>query len=490
MQMPKGEPHPSTLPGFRGRRDPERSVTRSRSGWKKKRVEFEDVQPQDILNPTEDNFPRRYITQLPDGVSHIYYTGKELTNRDSMHVHGTFTTVFKVWKDIATLPAVRDAVVNIFGQFMDIRLSNSDNWLIQARTQRWWPTTHTLLFPCAEIGVTSLVPYDDAWSILSNARQLLPNIDSSHIKSGNVSIAHLKTYLTAEIYREDDITIARAFILFMMGYLWFQMANNTVPLEYLAAVNNLDLAAQYDWGYAILASLYHGLDTAVTTGGAITGFVQLLLYWFYEYCGVGHPIVKEEVKYPAYPRLGAWERGNRRKTNDQAANLFIIGRYHIDHRTVETITWEPWFDSAVSETEDILNVKLLSRKRIPLQVPNGNCEYYLGDRCWRQVTGEVRIPLDPPLSMSPHISPVTLHKIRQAGFVDCEQFMVGEVQETYASYWAEQILEDLQLRRGSDVRVVPLPPGGGARARQRGSDPRTRGGSTSRRGWGTGDDSE
>ncbi|KAF6147127.1 hypothetical protein GIB67_036846 [Kingdonia uniflora] len=395
------------------------------------------------------------------------------------------------------------------------------------------------------------VPYDDAWSILSNARQLLPNIDSSHIKSENVSIVHLKTYLTVEIHREDDITIARAIILFMMGHLWFQTANDTVPLGYLAAVNDLELVAQYDWGSVILASLYHGLDTAVTTGGAITGFVQLLPYWFYEYCGVGHPIAKEEI--------------------------------HIDHRTVETITWEPWFDSAVSETENVLNTKLLSCKRIPLQVPNRNCEYYLGDRCRRQVTGEVRIPLDPPLSMSPHISPATLHEMRQTGFVDCEQFVVGEVRETYASYWAEQILEvghmltdsqrmgnldlfgpsalragitpvvvtsasvhslsqdfslpgeaeglDLgwymqwtgrrenlpiarlrdpppmsssygteelwylthepQQRRGRDVRVVSLPPGGGAGTRQRGSGPRTRGGSTSRRGRrGTGDDFE
>ncbi|KAF6176827.1 hypothetical protein GIB67_026514 [Kingdonia uniflora] len=91
------------------------------------------------------------------------------------------------------------------------------------------------------------------------------------------------------------------------------------------------------------------------------------------------------------------------------------GRYHIDHRTIETITWESWFDSAVSKTEDILNTKLISRKRIPLQVPNGNCEYYLGDRCWRQVTGVVRIPLDPPLNMSPHINLVALHGMRQAG---------------------------------------------------------------------------
>ncbi|KAF6135077.1 hypothetical protein GIB67_040388 [Kingdonia uniflora] len=497
MHMPEGDPHPSILPGFRGTRDPEHSVTRSRSGRKKKRVEFEDVQPQDIPNPTEDNFPRRCITQLPDGVSHIYYTGNELT-------------------DIATIPAVRDAVVNIFGQFMEIRLGNSDNRLIQALTER------------------------------------------CHIKSGNVSIAHLMTYLTVAADREDDITIVRAFIFFMMGHLWFQTANDTVPLGYLAAVNDLDSAAQYDWGFAILASMYHGLDTAVTTGGVITGFVQLLPYWFYEYCGVGHPVVKEEVKYPAYPRLRAWERGNRRKTNDQAPNLLIIGRYHIDHRTVETITWEPWFDSAVSETEDLLNAKLLSSKRMSLQV-----------------TGDVHIPLDTPLSMSPHISPAALDEMRHAGFVDCEQFVVGEERETYASYWAEQTLEvegpdlgwhmewtgqreklpiahlrdpspmsssygaeelwhlthgmrrlilvesardaqrlhevedelaivrrqidiidhqiyayDLQLGRGRDVRVVPLPPGGSARMKQRGSGPRTRGGSTSRRGRGTGDDSE
>ncbi|KAF6154483.1 hypothetical protein GIB67_028375 [Kingdonia uniflora] len=194
-------------------------------------------------------------------------------------------------------------------------------------------------------------------------------------------------------------------------------------------------------------------------------------YWFYEYCGVGHPIVKEEVKFSAYPRIRAWEKGNRRKTNDQATNLFILGKYHIDHRTIETITWKPWLDSTVSEIEEL--------------------------------TGEAHIPLDPPLSMSPHISSAALQEIRQAGFLDCEQFVIGEERKTYASYWAKQTLEsardaqrlqeftdenvtlrrhldsvddqlyahDLHLRRGCDVRVVPLPPGGGARMRQHGSCP-------------------
>ncbi|KAF6165768.1 hypothetical protein GIB67_012665, partial [Kingdonia uniflora] len=86
----------------------------------------------------------------------------------------------------------------------------------------------------------------DTWSILSNARQLLPNINSSHIKSGNVSISHLRTYLTVADDQKDDITIARVFILFMMGHLWFQTANNTISLRYLAAVADLDSAAQYD----------------------------------------------------------------------------------------------------------------------------------------------------------------------------------------------------------------------------------------------------
>ncbi|KAF6175291.1 hypothetical protein GIB67_000612 [Kingdonia uniflora] len=243
---------------------------------------------------------------------------------------------------------------------------------------------------------------------LSNARQFLPNIDSSHIKSGNVSIAHLRMYLTIAADREDDITIARDFIIFMMGHLWFQTANETIPLGYLAAVNDLDSAAQHDW-----VLLFFLPCTMVWIPQSRLGVPSLNLS---NLLRVGHPIVKEDVKFSTYSRLRAWERKNRRKTNDHATNLFILGRYHIDHRTIEMITWEPWLDFAVSKTEDVLNAKLLSRKKMSLQEPNENCEYYLGDRCRRQVTGK-------------------------AGFLDCEKFMVGEERETYATYWSKLILE-------------------------------------------------
>ncbi|KAF6133946.1 hypothetical protein GIB67_040710 [Kingdonia uniflora] len=285
MHMPEGDPHPSTMPGFRGTIDPERSVTRSRSRRKKKRVKFEDVQPQFIPNPIQENFSRRCITQLPDRVSHIYYTGRELTNQDSMRVNGTFTMVIKVWKEISTIPPVRNAVVNIFGQFIDIRLGNSDNRLIQ--------------------------------------------------------------------------------------------------------------------------------------------------YWFYEYCEVGHPIVKEDAKYSAYSRLRAWERGNRKKTNDQTTNLFILGRYYIDRHTIDTITWELWLES---EIKDVLTAKLISQSARETQR-------------LQELTDEL----------------------------DIAHWQINSIDyQLYA--------HDLQLRRGCDVRVVQLPPGGGARMKHRGSGPRTRGGGTNRRG--------
>ncbi|KAF6146576.1 hypothetical protein GIB67_008862 [Kingdonia uniflora] len=116
-------------------------------------------------------------------------------------------------------------------------------------------------------------------------------------------IAHLRTYLIVIDDRSNDSMVAHAFILFMMEYLWFQTANDTVPLGYLGAVADSDETPLYEWGSTILASLYHGLDTAVTTGGAITGFLLLLEYWFYEYYGVSHPIVNNALKMTSYPCL-------------------------------------------------------------------------------------------------------------------------------------------------------------------------------------------
>ncbi|KAF6166942.1 hypothetical protein GIB67_037455 [Kingdonia uniflora] len=133
--------------------------------------------------------------------------------------------------------------------------------------------------------------------------------------------------------------------------------------------------------------------------------------------------------------------GNKNKTNNQVGNLFTLARYLIDHRTIESINWQSWATSVVLELDDVRIASFLSRKGMPLQVPNGNYEYYLGDRSWRQLTGTVGIPLDPSCNMSPHLSLVDLQAIRQADFVDYAQFVIGEERDTYASYWTTQTYE-------------------------------------------------
>ncbi|KAF6158256.1 hypothetical protein GIB67_028680 [Kingdonia uniflora] len=72
-----------------------------------------------------------------------------------------------------------------------------------------------------------------------------------------------------------------------------------------------------------------------------------------------------------------------------------------------------------------------------------------------------------------------------------------EVEDEFTiAYWQIDSIDhqlyanDLQLRRARDIRVVPLPPGGGARTKQCRFGPRTRRGGTGHRGRGTGDDSE
>ncbi|KAF6168060.1 hypothetical protein GIB67_011445 [Kingdonia uniflora] len=284
---------------------------------------------------------------------------------------------------------------------------------------------------------------------LSNARQLLPNIESSNIKSGNVRISHLMTYLTIAADREDDITIAHTFILFMMGHLWFQTANDTVPLGYLAVVADLDEVAQYNWGYAILASMYHGLDTAVTTGGAITGFSQLLEYWFYEYCGVGHPIVKKELTGTAGILL---DPPISMSQHISPADLQMMGNMDLFGPSALRAGITPMVVTSAS-------VHNLSQDFSLPDEPEGP------DQGWHmEWTGR--------REMFP------IHRLRDPPPMS-------------TSYGAEELwylTHGPTSEEGHDIRVVPLPSGGGAKTRQCGSGPRTRRGSTSRRGWLTGDD--
>ncbi|KAF6162761.1 hypothetical protein GIB67_029030 [Kingdonia uniflora] len=195
-----------------------------------------------------------------------------------------------------------------------------------------------------------------------------------------------------------------------MGHLWFQTANDTVPLEYHTIVADLDEAAQYDWGSAILASLYHGFDNVVTTGGAITIFSQLL----------------EDFSLPGEPEgpdLGwhmEWTGGHE---------MFPIHRLRDPPPISSTCGAEElWY-----LTHGMRRLFLTESAQDPQRM--------------QKLTDEVA-------TLRSHLDSVD--------------------DQLYA--------HDLHQRKGRDVRVVPLPPRGSARTKQRGSGPQTRGGGTSRRG--------
>ncbi|KAF6166485.1 hypothetical protein GIB67_038222 [Kingdonia uniflora] len=244
------------------------------------------------------------------------------------------------------------------------------------------------------------VPYDDTWSVLFNARQLLPNIDSGHIKSGNVSILYLRTYFTIATDREDDITIARVFILFMMGHLRFQTATT---------LSRLDISR--------LWPIWMRLPN-------MTG-VQLFL------------LPSTMMTY-----------GERRSCPVQ-------GCYFKSQMEIASITW--WIDVGGS---------LLALQRM------GNIDLF-GPSTHRAGITPMVVTSMSIHSLSQDFS--LPESARDAQRIHELTDDVSTLRRHLDSIDDQLYAHSLHLRRGRDVRVVPLPPEVGTRMRHRGSGPRTRG---------------
>lgn len=165
-------------------------------------------------------------------------------------------------------------------------------------------------------------------------------------------------------------------------------------------------------------------------------------------------IVDERVKELSYPRLRAWEKEHRRMTHDTSAHLFSSTRYHIDHRQDHHINWSPWSRSSAINYPEVAVARDLSLRRLPLIVPPGEFyELFLGERCLRQITGEIAIPLDPPKYMSQKVTQTTYQELQTDLYaVDIRQFVYQGHDIDYGTYW-KHIARDVGPLLDASVRI-------------------------------------
>ncbi|KAF6137217.1 hypothetical protein GIB67_030981 [Kingdonia uniflora] len=111
----------------------------------------------DYIDPTPSYDELNRVDIPPDGWVHISIGSEKIPNRDELQCKGLLDKVLKWYRWIAVYLTLKKLVDDMgFVKFCSINAGNSDNRLIHALVERWWPSTHTFYFPCGELGLTPL----------------------------------------------------------------------------------------------------------------------------------------------------------------------------------------------------------------------------------------------------------------------------------------------------------------------------------------------
>ncbi|KAF8413327.1 hypothetical protein HHK36_001306 [Tetracentron sinense] len=226
-------------------------------------------------------------------------------------------------------------------------------------------------------------------------------------EAGKVKLSWLASILEVTAIIVIDLnslaftSVLRVFLLFILGSCFFMTDRSCIETSFLPLMDPIDRFDTFDWGGAIYASILAGLRRVSCGGGrSVRFFYHFLEMWAHEYLD---PFCSS-LKIPdvtSFPRSSRWSAPSSK------------------------VTLQPF-----SNFDDMIQLLCRGVRRFIGRCVAfsyfGVCKYFLGERVLHQSDGEFRIPLAPPLEMTPILAHDTfMEGMRTAGVPI--HHLVGEV---------------------------------------------------------------
>nr|XP_027068653.1 protein MAIN-LIKE 1-like isoform X3 [Coffea arabica] len=256
-----------------------------------------------------------------------------------------------------------------FGDFLKIDPVHIPQAYLVALMERWFSETNTIHLPCCEIGPT---PVD--WAMVTGLQ----------FKGESIRFNHQFEMIKAlELLGVESAAVTEGKI---------RLSSITPTMEELVKyLEHIDEVGNYNWAAITFAAFLAGMRRKVTgETGAFTGFWPFLLFWAFEYLDIFRPNI---VEADVFPRAIRWSCPNILSSAD-FSDLFAA-RCQLDYIEEAQVTWQPYLASSEFGSTDMVQAVSLAQKRAPFESID-TWEYYLGERCRRQLGFPCRVPFPPP----------------------------------------------------------------------------------------------
>ncbi|KAI8572489.1 hypothetical protein RHMOL_Rhmol01G0203200 [Rhododendron molle] len=366
----------------------------------------------------------RYRPPLCDASAEILHKDPEqhfgFTNRkanEKLRMLGSGPQVFEWYERLPQ--SARDAVAlaGFERLILGFRLPKAELGLTTALVERWWDTTNT--FHLLEAGEMTITPGD--FALLTGLRvggDPLPIDPRIHERRGAFDYLLGKTptvsessHITYTWLREQfdhtgiltEVSLPQlvwAFLLYLLGQTLFCNKENSVHVQFLAALVDLETIAEFDWGTPALATLYGHLS-ACSRGVSLSlgGHHRVLELWAFEHL-LQFPPPTDHREPRFVPRAARWLKGIRKKRSP--AMDLPAWRRVLDHLTVDQVRFDPWGTLLDDAPLELTSARALDSQHFLLEGPFSRA-WYLGERVASQYFPRSEalqfVPLPPPAGM-------------------------------------------------------------------------------------------